>query len=119
MAELALNMLRDSINAFIDSKPELALEIIARDEEVDDINRQLTRDLTAQMKENETLIGRCINLMRVVKCIERIADHAANIAEDVYYLHRGRDIRHGGAELEHQALQQQQTGVDPTPPPAS
>jgi len=119
MSGIALAMLHDSISAFIENKPELALEIIARDEAVDDINRRLTRELTAQMKESDVRINRCINLMRVVKCIERIADHAANIAEDVYYLHRGRDIRHGRVEQEYEVLQQQQTGQTPPPRPAA
>jgi phosphate transport system protein len=94
MADIALEMLRDSLTAYVENKPDLALEIIARDKSVDDINKQLARELTTYMVENPKTITRSINLLIVAKCIERIADHAANIAEDVYYLYRGRDIRH-------------------------
>ena len=94
MAEIALEMLRDSITAYIENKPDLAIDIIARDKSVDDINRQLARELTTYMIENPKTITRCIHLLIVAKCIERIADHASNIAEDVYYLYRGEDIRH-------------------------
>lgn len=94
MADLALEMLRDSITAYIENSPDLAIEIIGRDKTVDGINKQLARELTTYMIESPKTITRSINLLIVAKCIERIADHAANIAEDVYYLYRGRDIRH-------------------------
>lgn len=106
-------MLNDSITAFIEKNPELALEIVARDGAVDDLHRQLVRNLTGYMKENEGSINRCISMIRIVKCIERIADHAANIAEDVYYLYRGRDIRHGGAEQEQALLQNAASDAQP------
>jgi len=94
MGEMALEMLRDSITAFVDGNSDLAHEIIARDRTVDDINRQLARELTTYMMENPKTITRALNLMMIAKCLERVADHAANIAEDVYYLYRGQDIRH-------------------------
>lgn len=95
MAEIAQEMLRDGITAFIEVQPERAPGIIARDSEVDSINHQLARELTTYMSEDPRSITRAIHLMTVAKCIERVADHAANIAEDVYYLYRGQDIRHG------------------------
>jgi phosphate transport system protein len=113
MVEITSKMLNDSITAFIEKNPELALEIVARDNAVDDRHRRLVRDLTVYMKENEGGINRCISLIRIVKCIERIADHAANIAEDVYYLYRGRDIRHGGAEQEQALLQNAAAETEP------
>jgi phosphate transport system protein len=94
MADIAQDMLRDSLTAFIDANADLAQEIIARDKSVDDINRQLARELTTYMIENPKTITRCLNLMIVAKCLERVADHASNIAEDVFYLYQGRDIRH-------------------------
>ena len=100
MADIARGMLRDSITAFIENKPQIALEIITRDKQVDAINHQLARELTTYMGENPANITRCLNLMLVARCLERTADHAANIAEDVYYLYRGRDIRHGRAAQE-------------------
>jgi len=94
MAEIAQGMLRDSIAAFIDRNVELAAEIIPRDQSVDDLNRQLARELTTYMMEDPKSITRALNLIVIAKCLERVADHAANIAEDVYYLYRGEDIRH-------------------------
>lgn len=97
MHEIAQEMLQDSITAFVNQRPDLAQEIIARDKTVDDINKQLARELTTYMVEEPRTITRSLNLVVVAKSLERVADHAANIAEDVYFLYRGRDIRHGRA----------------------
>jgi phosphate transport system protein len=94
MAQIAEGMLRDSITAFIDSRPELAQEIIRRDKEVDGINKQLARELTSFMLEDPTTITRALNLTMVAQRLERIADHCKNIAEEVYYLYAAVDIRH-------------------------
>ena len=94
MADIAQEMLRDSITAFVDANNELAVEIIARDKSVDSINKQLARELTSYMVEDPKTITRALNLMTVAKAIERVADHATNIAEEVFYLNRGEDIRH-------------------------
>ena len=115
IADIALKMLHESIGVFVENQPDRALEIIKRDDTVDAINREIIQELTSKMKTDETHINRCIHFMRVVKSIERIADHAANIAEDVYYLQRGRDVRHGRAEHELEILNQRQTS-EPTPP---
>ena len=94
MAQISEGMLRDSITAFIERKPELAQEIIRRDKEVDNINKQLARELTSFMLEDPTTITRSLNLTIVARCLERIADHCKNIAEEVYYLYQAVDIRH-------------------------
>ena len=94
MAQIAESMLRDSITALIDRKPELAQEIVRRDKEVDAINKQLARELTSFMLENPTTITRAMNLTLVARALERVADHAKNIAEEVYYLYHAVDIRH-------------------------
>jgi phosphate transport system protein len=94
MAQISEGMLRDSITAFIERKPELAQEIIRRDKEVDIINKQLARELTSFMLEDPTTITRALNLTIVARCLERIADHCKNIAEEVYYLYQAIDIRH-------------------------
>lgn len=94
MAEIAQEMLRDSITAFVDGNPELAVEIIARDRSVDNINKQLARELTSYMVESPKTITRALHLMTVAQAIERVADHATNIAEEVFYLYKGKDIRH-------------------------
>ena len=90
----AQEMLRDSISAFLAKDVDLALEIIGRDRTVDDIYKQLVRELTAFMMQNAKSIPCALNLLTVAKAIERIADHATNIAEEVHYLFRGEDIRH-------------------------
>ena len=94
MAEIAEGMLRDGITALIDRKPELAQEIIKRDKEVDQINKQLARELTSFMLEDPSTITRALNLTIVARCLERVADHCKNIAEEVYYLYQAVDIRH-------------------------
>ncbi len=87
-------MLRDSITAFIQKESDLAVEIIGRDRTVDDIYRSIVRELTAYMTDDPKAITRSLDLMTVAKAIERVADHATNIAEEVYYLYRAQDIRH-------------------------
>jgi phosphate transport system protein len=94
MATIAEGMLRDSITALIDRKPELAQEIILRDKEVDQINKQLARELTSFMLEDPSTITRALNLTIVARALERVADHCKNIAEEVYYLYAAVDIRH-------------------------
>ena len=94
MALIAEGMLRDSVTALIDRKPELAQEIIKRDKEVDQINKQLARELTSFMLEDPSTITRALNLTIVARCLERVADHCKNIAEEVYYLYQAVDIRH-------------------------
>jgi phosphate transport system protein len=94
MAEHAQGMIHDSLDAFVYAKPNLAREVIKRDEKVDLLNRQLHRELTSFMIEDPHTITRCLNLMSVAHNLERIADHATNIAEDIVYLYEGRDIRH-------------------------
>jgi len=96
MAQIAEGMLRDSISALIDRQPQLAQEIIKRDKEVDQINKQLARELTSFMLEDPSTITRALNLTIVARCLERIADHCKNIAEEVYYLYQAVDIRHEG-----------------------
>jgi phosphate transport system protein len=94
MAQMALQMLRDALTAFVERKPELARSVIPRDRDVDDLNRQLHRELSSYMVERPTTITRCLHLMVISKCLERIADHATNIAEEVVYLYEAKDIRH-------------------------
>jgi phosphate transport system protein len=94
MADHAQGMIHNSLDAFVYAKPNLAREVIKRDEKVDLLNRQLHRELTSFMIEDPHTITRCLNLMSVAHNLERIADHATNIAEDIVYLYEGRDIRH-------------------------
>jgi len=94
MAKIALQMLKDSLDAFVHKDPEKARSVIPRDKDVDALNRQLYRELSSFMVENPATITRCLNLMTVSKSLERVADHATNIAQEVVYLCEARDIRH-------------------------
>jgi phosphate transport system protein len=94
MAGLALDMLKDALDSFVNRNSEKARAIVPRDKQVDQIHKQLLRELSSYMVEKPNTISRCLNLMVISKCIERVADHAANIAEDVVYLYEATDIRH-------------------------
>jgi phosphate transport system protein len=96
MATMSLEMLRDAISAFVNRETDRARAVIPRDQDVDDLNRQLHRELSSYMVERPTTISRCLRLMVISKAIERIADHATNIAEEVVYLYEAKDIRHAG-----------------------
>ncbi len=95
MTQITMEMLRDAFAAFVTGNSNEAREIVKRDKQVDLINKQLHRELAGYMVENPKNITRCLHLMTISKAIERIADHVKNIAEEVVFLHEGKDIRHG------------------------
>ncbi|MSU19122.1 MAG: phosphate signaling complex protein PhoU [Lacunisphaera sp.] len=94
MASIALEMLRDALDCFAKEDVQKALNVIRRDAEVDNLNRLLYRRLMSFMIEKPDTISRAIELMFISKSIERIADHATNIAEEMVFLSKGQDIRH-------------------------
>ncbi len=94
MATLALQMLKESLDAFVRRDSDTARRVIPRDDEVDALNKRLQHELASTMAEQPTTITRCLNLMVISKSLERIADHATNVAEMVVYLYEGQDIRH-------------------------
>jgi len=94
MAEIVRGMIRDALDAFVYEKPDVARQVATRDEDVDKLNQQLHREVTSFMIEDPHTITRCLNLMGVSHDLERIGDHATNIAEEIVYLYEGRDIRH-------------------------
>jgi phosphate transport system protein len=96
MTQMAMGMLNDALQAFVTGDTAKARAVIPRDKDVDALNKQLYRELASFMIEKPTTITRCLNLMTISKALERIADHAKNIAEDVVYLYEARDIRHMG-----------------------
>jgi phosphate transport system protein len=96
MAALALDMLKNALDAFVNRDSAAARAIIPRDKEVDALNKQVHNALAQHMVENPDTIARCLHLMVVSKSLERIADHATNVAEDVVFLYDGQDIRHTG-----------------------
>ncbi|HWD18859.1 MAG TPA: phosphate signaling complex protein PhoU [Verrucomicrobiae bacterium] len=99
MARIALQMLKDALDSFVSKQAEKARTVVPRDKEVDALNRQLYRELSSFMVENPATITRCLNLMTISKSLERVADHATNIAQEVVYLCEARDIRHEANKL--------------------
>lgn len=97
MAQTGLHMLKEALDAFVHHDTAKARAIIPRDKEVDLLNKQLHRELASYIVERPATISVCLHLMVVSKSLERIADHATNIAEEVVYLYEGRDIRHNPA----------------------
>jgi len=96
MSDLALQMLKTSLDAFVNQDPAAARALIPQDKQVDALNKDIHRQLANQMIQDPETISRCLNLMVVAKSLERIADHAKNVAEEVVYLCEAEDIRHSG-----------------------
>lgn len=95
MGRLALAMLKDALDAFVNRDTAQARGVVARDEDVDRLNKHLHASLEQVILKSPAQVSACLNLMVVSKSLERVADHATNIAEMVVYLYEGRDIRHG------------------------
>ena len=98
MATMALEMLNDGLEAFVSRDTTRARAVLPRDKDVDALHKQLQRELVTFMLEQPPTITRCLHLMQISKRLERIADHATNIAEEVVFLYEGRDIRHTGKD---------------------
>ncbi len=98
MANLAVQMLKSALDAFVNQDPAAARALIPQDKQIDSLNKQIHRQLADQMIADPDTITRCLNLMVISKSLERIADHAKNVAEEVVYLCEAQDIRHTGLE---------------------
>jgi phosphate transport system protein len=96
MAEAAQEMLREALDAFVAGDAERAQDIIERDSKVDAYYATIFRELLTYMMENPRNIYRATRVQSIAKYIERIADHATNVAEMVVFMVRGKDIRHIG-----------------------
>ena len=94
MAVLAQQMLKDALDAFVNRDAELARTICRQDDEVDHLNDQVYHELLVYMTQDPKTITRAVDLILIGRHLERVADHATNIAEDVYYLVRGTTIKH-------------------------
>lgn len=93
MAKIAQNMLKDALDAYFNGDVELAKEVWVRDKTVDDLDKQIFRELLTFMMEDPRTISRAIHLIFVSNNIERIADHATNLAERVVYIVNGERIK--------------------------
>ena len=98
MAEIAQGMTHDSLDAFVRKDVGLARSVLARDDQVDAFKDQVFRVLLTYMMADPGTIERCLALILISRNLERIADHATNIAEDVIFLVEAKDVRHHHVE---------------------
>jgi len=94
MADLAEAMVRKSLDALVKRDEQLARSVLLSDDEVDQLRDAVYKELVTFMQEESTTIPRAVDLMFIAHNLERIADHATNIAEDVLFLMKGIDVRH-------------------------
>ena len=94
MREIAQGMMRDALDAFVRKDKRLAMDVIMRDDEVDDLKHEVLKELAFFMAQDPTTVYRAMKISFVAQYLERLADHATNIAEMVIYLVEGKIIRH-------------------------
>jgi phosphate transport system protein len=94
MSELAQQMLRDALSSFVSGEVAMASDVLKRDDMLDDLKRQVFQDLLTYMLNNPELVAPALDLVLISRHLERVGDHATNIAEDIIFLVEGRDIRH-------------------------
>jgi phosphate transport system protein len=96
LGEIAVAMLHDSLRAFVEQDVALAQGVLGRDDEADSLRDGLFRVLLTHMMSDPAAIERALGLILVSRCLERVADHATNIAEEAIFVVEGRVVRHGG-----------------------
>jgi len=94
MARIAQRMIRESLDAFVREDTSLALKVCQDDEEIDQLNSQIFREIITFMIEDPHTINRAMKISSIAKYLERMADHATNIAEMVIFMVKGKSIRH-------------------------
>jgi len=94
MYEHAMSMLRDSVEAFVREDVDLGRAVVARDETLDELNRSASRKLIERMAQDPDQLRGYLNLIFIGRALERVGDHATNIAEDAVYAAAAEDIRH-------------------------
>jgi len=94
LSQMAQKMMKDALDAFVTRDTALAQNVLAQDDGVDDLTQKLFDDLSALMKEDPKNVNRAVRLTFVAKYLERVADHATNVAEMVLFMLRGEDVRH-------------------------
>jgi phosphate transport system protein len=98
MAEIAQQMTRDALDSFVKRDVDLARDVLRRDDEVDNLKDQVFRELLTYMMADPGTIQRALALILISRNLERIADHATNIAEDVIFIAEAKDVRHHAEE---------------------
>ena len=96
MAELAQRMLRDALDAYVNRDVALAEQVLSTDDIVDALKSQVSTDLVPVMRAAPATIEPALDLILIARHLERIADHATNVAEDVIFMVSARDVRHHG-----------------------
>lgn len=96
MASITQRMLSDAVTCFVQTDPQLALKVLEHDDQVDELNRAMNREVINMAKKDIASIEAALELLRVSKNLERIADLSTNIAEDVIFQTQARDVKHGG-----------------------
>ena len=94
MATLATEMVRKSLQSFIEADAEIARSVLTMDDAVDAMNRAAYKALTKVMEEQSHIAPQALNALMISRSLERVADHATNIAEDVIFWVQGDDVRH-------------------------
>ena len=94
MAQISQRMIRESLDAFVREDTDLALKVCKDDQQVDDLNSQIFREVISFMIGDPQTINRAMKISSISKYLERIADHATNIAEMVIFMVKGKSIRH-------------------------
>ena len=110
MADLSRSMVKDSLNAFVRGDERLAVDVCARDEEVNQLQDQIFRELLAFMMEDSGSVPQALQLIFISRHIERLADHATNIAEGVVYFSEGRVIKHHANDDPNQPANRPESG---------
>ena len=105
MADAAQTMLKDSLDAFVDKDANLAMKVCEADDFVDNLNHQIFNELLVYMLQDPKNIARAVRLTYITKYLERVGDHATNIAEMVVYMVKGKVIRHMACEMRDQKKQ--------------
>ncbi len=101
MAELAKHMLKDSLDAYVKRDVKLARSVVEQDSEEDRLKSEAFNELLQLMQTDSSAINRALSLVLISRNLERIADHATNIAEDVIFMVLAKDIRHRAEEKAH------------------
>ncbi len=94
MAELAQDMLRDALDAFVRRDPELAQDVLTQDDDLDALKTAVFRELLGYMLRDSATIEPALDLILISRHLERIGDHATNVAEDVIFMVSAKDVRH-------------------------
>ena len=97
LAQLSSAMVRKALQSFIEADPEMARSVLTLDDQVDDMNRNAYHSLTKYLQERPECASQALNALVISRNLERVGDHATNIAEDVIFWVRGDDVRHGGS----------------------